>query len=226
MPMHTNQMSDSFRLGAILAVVGGFLDAYTYLARGQVFANAQTGNIVLLGIRLSEGDWKKALFYLVPIFAFVLGVFTGEWIHHWEEGRLALHWRQLVVLLEIACLVIVLLLPLGSADAVANALVSFICSLQVQSFRKVHGMPFATTMCTGNLRSGTEHLVRFFETKEKKRWEKAIHYYGIILFFILGAGLGAVGTKLQSSLALLFCILLLIIAFLMLFVKEKPLENE
>ena len=47
MTLHTDQMSDSFRIGAILAAVGGFLDAYTYLARGQVFANAQTGNIVL-----------------------------------------------------------------------------------------------------------------------------------------------------------------------------------
>lgn len=222
MPIHTSQMSDSFRLGALLAVVGGFLDAHTYIARGQVFANAQTGNIVLLGIHLSQGDWKKALFYLVPIFAFVLGIFTGEWIHHWEEGRLALHWRQLVLLLEICALVVVLLLPLGKSDAIANALVSFICSLQVQSFRKVHGMPFATTMCTGNLRSGTEHLVRFIETKEKSRWEKAAHYYGIILFFIFGAGIGAAATKLWSGRALFFCLALLVVAFLMLFVKEKP----
>lgn len=59
MTLHTDQMSDSFRIGAILAAVGGFLDAYTYLARGQVFANAQTGNIVLLGVHLSEGDFKK-----------------------------------------------------------------------------------------------------------------------------------------------------------------------
>lgn len=51
------QMSESFRLGAVLALTGGFLDAYTYLIRGGVFANAQTGNIVLLGVRLMEGDW-------------------------------------------------------------------------------------------------------------------------------------------------------------------------
>ena len=37
MTLHTDQMSDSFRIGAMLAVVGGFLDAYTYLARGQNF---------------------------------------------------------------------------------------------------------------------------------------------------------------------------------------------
>ena len=40
------QMSESFFLTAILAIVGGFLDSYSYLMRGHVFANAQTGNIV------------------------------------------------------------------------------------------------------------------------------------------------------------------------------------
>ena len=44
------QMSETFRLGALLTVVGGFLDTYTYLSRGGVFANAQTGNIVLLAL--------------------------------------------------------------------------------------------------------------------------------------------------------------------------------
>ena len=34
------QMSETFRLGALLTVVGGFLDTYTYLSRGGVFANA------------------------------------------------------------------------------------------------------------------------------------------------------------------------------------------
>ena len=45
-----HQMSETLFLGALLTVTGGFLDAYTYLCRGKVFANAQTGNIVLLGV--------------------------------------------------------------------------------------------------------------------------------------------------------------------------------
>ena len=40
------QMSDTFLIAVLLAVVGGSLDAYSYVARGHVFANAQTGNIV------------------------------------------------------------------------------------------------------------------------------------------------------------------------------------
>ena len=46
------QMSDSLRVAMLLALAGGFLDAYTYVTRGGVFANAQTGNIVLFGINL------------------------------------------------------------------------------------------------------------------------------------------------------------------------------
>ncbi len=36
-----HQMSETHLLGLLLALVGGFLDAYTYVCRGHVFANAQ-----------------------------------------------------------------------------------------------------------------------------------------------------------------------------------------
>ena len=50
----SKQMSDSIRLGIVLAMAGGFMDAYSYLCRGQVFANAQTKNILLMGINLTK----------------------------------------------------------------------------------------------------------------------------------------------------------------------------
>lgn len=42
------QTSETFLLSAILALSGGFQDAYTYNARDEVFSNAQTGNVVLM----------------------------------------------------------------------------------------------------------------------------------------------------------------------------------
>ena len=48
-PFHLHgQMSDSFRAAVFIILSGGFQDAYTYFCRGEVFANAQTGNIVFL----------------------------------------------------------------------------------------------------------------------------------------------------------------------------------
>ena len=47
------QPSESMALGALLTLAGGFQDAYSYNGRGHVFANAQTGNVVLLGQNLA-----------------------------------------------------------------------------------------------------------------------------------------------------------------------------
>ena len=54
------QMSESMPLAIFLTLAGGFQDAYSYNCRGKVFANAQTGNIVLLGQNLAQGQWKTA----------------------------------------------------------------------------------------------------------------------------------------------------------------------
>ena len=55
------QMSESMLTAAFIILSGGLQDAYTYLCRGKVFANAQTGNIVLLSAYLFEGDTARAV---------------------------------------------------------------------------------------------------------------------------------------------------------------------
>ena len=71
------QTSESLFLAALLAIVGGFLDAYSYLLRGGVFANAQTGNIALLGVYIQRRNGSMIIHYLVPILAFAAGVVSG-----------------------------------------------------------------------------------------------------------------------------------------------------
>lgn len=58
-----------------LMMVSGFYGAFTYLLRGNVFCNAQTGNVVLMGLALGLGKWMEALYYLIPISAYLLGGF-------------------------------------------------------------------------------------------------------------------------------------------------------
>ena len=69
------QMSEAFSTMVFLTLSGGLQDAYTYCVRGQVFANAQTGNIVLMSQRAFAGDLAGVLRYLIPLLAFALGVF-------------------------------------------------------------------------------------------------------------------------------------------------------
>ena len=47
-------------------------------------------------------------------------------------------------------------------------------------------------MCIGNLRSGTESLAIYFRERQAGALKKALHYYGIIFVFAVGAGLGGI----------------------------------
>ena len=190
------QTSETYRVGILLAAAGGFLDAYTFLCRGHVFANAQTGNIVLFGVSLARGDLGGAGYYLMPIAAFFCGIMLAELVKESMRESRFIHWRQVIIAAEIAALAAVAFVPNGDVpDMCANVVVSFICSLQVEAFRKVHGRAYATTMCTGNLRSATENLYRYRSTGERELLRSSLEYFGIILFFIIGAAAGALDTS-------------------------------
>lgn len=184
------QMSEAFLTAAILSLSGGLQDAYTYAFRGRVFANAQTGNIVLLSQNVYEKNWAQAIHYLVPLIAFALGVIIAEQIHYTYQNARNVHWRQLVLVSEILLLFAVGFLP-KKWNVLANAMVSFACAMQVQAFRKVTGYDFSSTMCIGNIRSSMEALLRYSKTQESKYLRKAVRYWEIIFLFGVGAGTGS-----------------------------------
>ena len=191
------QMSDSFRAAVFIVLSGGFQDAYTYTCRGGVFANAQTGNIVLLSTALFRQEWPAALKYLIPVLSFVVGTAVAEGIHLRLKSCEKIHWRQIILL------------------------VSFVCAMQVQTFHKVRGHAYASTMCIGNLRSGTEALCAYFRVRDKEILQKAATYLGVVLVFGVGAGLGSILTVALDCRAIWLCCLLLSVSFGMMFIHEK-----
>ncbi len=214
------QMSDSFRVGALLAVVGGFLDAFTFLAHGGVFANAQTGNIVLLGICLARGDWHGVFRYLLPITAFFAGIGLAELVRRRFRYARRIHWRQCVLLAEVAILIGCACAEVERANTAVTVAISFLCALQVQSFRKVHGHALATTMCTGNLRSAIEGFLAWWRDGKGEGYQRARHTAGVVLFFMLGASSGVFALRLVSGhegSALFIPATLLLLAFALLF---------
>ena len=207
------QTSESIELAAILAFSGGLMDAYSYLARGKVFANAQTGNILLFGVNLADGDVNRALHYAVPVVAFAVGIALAHSLKIFSKER-HLHWRQIALIVEVVLLVVVSFIP-DDFNLIANSLTSLSCGIQVQAFRKLHGNGFATTMCIGNLRSGTQKLVDYLH--ERDRGYLSLLYYGVILCFAIGAiagsrVIGALGLK-----AILCGPALLLVAFFVMF---------
>jgi uncharacterized membrane protein YoaK (UPF0700 family) len=217
--------SESARLVAVLAFSGGLMDAYSYVQRGGVFANAQTGNMIRLGLSLSSGDFHAALNYLFPILSFAFGILLADIVCVRKNKLAYLHWRQITVLAEAVILVIVSFIP-ASFDRLANALTSLACGIQVESFRKIHGYAAATTMCIGNLRSGTENLHRFLLTREEGCLKAALLYYGIIVCFVLGAVFGSAMVECLHQRAILCSSVMLVITFFVMTEESDKTEKS
>ena len=138
-----------------------------------------------------KGEWQDGLKYLIPLFAFAAGVFVAEQIQAKFRLSQKLHWRQGILLIEILILILVGFMP-EKLNMLATVLVSFSCAMQVQAFRKVDGYSYASTMCIGNLRNGTASLSMYLRERKTGLLKQALYYFGIILFFAIGAGLGGV----------------------------------
>ena len=124
-------------------------------------------------------------------------------------------------------LLIIAFVPSGVQDDLVNIAVAFVCSMQVESFRKFEGKSaYATTMCTGNLRSATEHLFFSGLNKNKEERNTSLKYYGIIAIFIVGA---FVSMKVSQSVGeksiLVACFLLFIVFSMMYIPSEKQLSQ-
>lgn len=217
---HHGQMSDALRTMVFLTLSGGFQDGYTYMGRGQVFANAQTGNVILFGVHLCSGEWTAALRYLTPVLAFGAGVYFSAWVRHrFGDGR-RLHWRQLVLGIEILLLFLVGFLP-NTLDIAANVLVSFVCAMQVQAFRKVRGNAYASTMCIGNLRSGVQCLFDWRHNGDAAALRKALQYLTIITVFAVGAVFGSLLSQTVGVRVIWCSCALLAVSFFLMFSREE-----
>ena len=180
------ERTESLRLGIMLAFIGGFMDAYSYICRGEVFANAQTGNMLLVGVNLYEGKFDNVIHYLFPVMFFGIGILIAEILRYKLENKDLFHWRQLSILLEALVLFGVGFMP-QSMNLIANSLTSLACGIQVESFRKIRGNGIATTMCIGNFRSANENMFKYFKEDNKGAGEKSLLYFFIILCFVRGA---------------------------------------
>lgn len=216
----SRQMSESFVIAALLSISGGLQDVYTYIARDHVFANAQTGNIVLLSTNICERNWSSVLHYAIPVLFFMLGVAATILVRQTFQNLQRFHWRQIVVLIELILLFCVGFMP-EKLNLIANALVSFSCAMQVQAFRKVNSYAYASTMCIGNMRSGVDAFCDYTQTHDIRTLHKSFHYFGVILLFACGA---AVGSSLIAHFGMhtiwISCALLLI-SFVIMFIQKE-----
>lgn len=210
------KIHESVPFAILLAVVGGFLDAYTFIGRGGVFANAQTGNIVLFGVYAAQRDWNHAFLHIPPIAAFVAGVLLTEAIKSRENHFLISDWERVVLILEMAVLIVVGFIPYSVSDNVVTVTISFVTSIQVSSFRRLVDSPYASTISTGNLRTASHALYFAVTKKDRAAAVRSARFFAIIFSFLAGAFIGGLLTVEFEAKAVWGAVVILIIPIIML----------
>jgi uncharacterized membrane protein YoaK (UPF0700 family) len=131
------KLAGTFSLAILLSCAGGYLDAFTWVGQGGVFANAQTGNVVLLGINAATGQWSEAFRHFMPIVAFLFGVFAAFGVRSLASAR-GEPWINLIsLLLELTVLIVVAFLPNGFPSTPIVLAISFVASVQSSIFTKI-----------------------------------------------------------------------------------------
>jgi uncharacterized membrane protein YoaK (UPF0700 family) len=197
-------------IGALLAWAGGFLDGFTYVGHGHVFANAMTGNVVLLGINCLSGSWHIALRHLPAILAFLVGVCVSQAIQLHSKRRDVSAPYTAVLVLEVSLLLLLSLMPATTADILFTTSIAFAASVQVQTFREVNGHNFNSTFTTGNLRTLSEAAVDWFFGGDRQEDSRVVRDFGVIcIAFLVGATAGGYAAQSFGNRALWCDVILL-----------------
>ncbi len=151
-----------------LIMVSGFWGAFTYLLRGNVFCNAQTGNVVLLGLAIGSGKVRQAIYYLIPISAYLAGAFLSEILPNPIKHSMQIRWDTLLIGVEILAVVILGFIPESFPVQISQVAINFIASMQFNTFRQAQGTPMATTFATNHIRQ-----IGIGLAKEIQHWDKA-----------------------------------------------------
>jgi uncharacterized membrane protein YoaK (UPF0700 family) len=198
---------------ALLAMSSGLLDAVVYTQHGQVFANAMTGNLVLLGVLFLSPDRREIVRHLVPLAGFTAGVVFGKYL-------LRRH-RSVSVVVALLLQTTVLCVAGFFARRVPSyglvAVLSITGAVIITVIRKTGDVAFNITFMTGNLRAVIEGAFdALFPPPAPAPPSPGVRQFLIVGItcsgFLLGAVVGALSAQLIHERSFWISALLLVAA--------------
>ncbi|WCM22342.1 DUF1275 domain-containing protein [Paraburkholderia bryophila] len=198
----------------LLTLSGGFLDAFTYVGHGHVFANTMTGNVALLGVNVATADWAQAVRHIPPLIAFVFAVFVVHVLRLDALARSVQRPAMVCLLLEIVFLAVVASGMIRIPELWLISGISFVATLQTLSFTHLENLTYTSVMTTGNLRRGAKRLLEGLIPHYDGAALRDAMLLGMASFsFFAGAVIGGFSTGSLHDHALWIAVLLLVGAF-------------
>jgi uncharacterized membrane protein YoaK (UPF0700 family) len=211
----------------LLTLAAASVDAISYLGLGHVFTAMMTGNTVLLGLALAQGEVLAALRSILALIGFAIGVFVGAIIveresypAEWPAAVTAALAFEAIILAIFAANFTLLESLRGGMIYLLIILSALAMGVQSAAVRRLGVPGIATTYITGTLTSLMVDLLSWLrsiaarlpvsktvERSEVKRipWDQRVGILaGVVTLYCLGALIGGVLQVYSAPLAPLF----------------------
>jgi uncharacterized membrane protein YoaK (UPF0700 family) len=206
----------------MLTWAAGSVDAISYLGLGHIFTAMMTGNTVLLGLALGQGEVQAALRSILALTGFAVGAAAGTMIveRDKKQGEWPPAVTEALALEGMMLAILTMIWHLTGTDRSANVahilivLSGLAMGIQAAAVRRLGVPGIATTYITGTLTSLVVDLVGWIRSATAQsvttaagktvvdgfsavQWE---HRVGLLagVFFVYGLG-ALVGGVLQSK---------------------------
>ena len=208
----------------IITFVGGYMNGYTYITRNNILANMHTANMSKLGISIALGEWLEALHYFIPIVTCILGAAFSKLIETiLINFNFKGDWRKFALVLEGIALFLIGLIPSSFPDIIVTNLVSFLMGYQLCLFRNCLGVPFNTTISTGNIRTVGLFLFGALDKESRDSLKKVIIFTILTFSFAVGAIPGTLISLALSIKSVWVCSFILFLQAFWIYIYEKKL---
>lgn len=164
------------------AAIGGFFGGYSIFNFCELFANAQTANLIRMIKSAIGADVSALLFGVISLITYMAGnVFC---VVYRRYGRHQL--RKVSLLISLTTILVVGIAVQLARFNYAVVPILFAMPIQWNAFNDDAGYASSTIFSTNNLRQATMSLVNYIIDKDKKQLNKTKFFWKTLLFFHIG----------------------------------------
>ena len=173
----------SKRLALFLTFCAGYVDAYTFIVRGNTLVAGQTGNVVFLSVGLIQHNVSDASAKVMTLLAFMMGVLL---LTVYKE-KLRIVKKPILSVIPLAVLSLIIgFVPQTVENIYLVPPLAFCMGLVTTAFGEVSGIAYNNAFMTGNIKRTMLAFGDYFRTKHTPFLRESLIFVSLLSSFVFG----------------------------------------
>ena len=200
-----------------VSVVGGFWGGYTIFNHLDIFANAQTGNLIKLVLGICSLQLGAVLYMLSYFGLYIL----GNAFYAVARKRLGVSMKIVSFIVSALAIVMTGILNFTHNSFLVVMPIFFAAPVQWNAFKTAGKNSSSTIFSSNNVRQAVILLTNYIMNRDKKDLRNARFYWATLLFFHIGVAVSCILSLVAGVHSIWFCLVPLGIAVVLYYRYEE-----